>query len=110
MSEKITRSFVGLSIGAGIVWLAFNRMGPWWGLAATVALIFEGWLLINGYANDTISEIIRLFSRLQPLIPWMFGFATGVGISSGYISDPYVIVSLGMLQGHFFFFLDERVR
>jgi hypothetical protein len=108
VSARITRGVVGGVIGAGIVWLAFNRMGPWWGAGATLALLYEGWTLANGTAADTISEIIRWFSRKQLLIPWLFGFATGVGIATMYVSDPYVLGALLLLQGHWFFTLDEN--
>lgn len=39
-------------------------------------LLYEGWTLINGTPNDTISESIwRLADR--PLVPFLFGFLMG---------------------------------
>jgi hypothetical protein len=95
-------------MGAALVWAAIFLMGWQWGLAATFMLAYEGWTIINANHYDTISDIIRDFSRRQLLTPWVFGFAFGIGIATGYISNPYVIAALGLLQGHFFFTLNEK--
>ncbi len=108
MSARLTRDVVGAVIGAGLVWASFYLTDWKWGLALTALLAYEGWTLANGEPRDTISEIVRAFARRQLLIPWLFGFAFGIGITSGFMRDPYLIAAFAMLQGHFFFTLDEN--
>lgn len=108
MDARITRNVVGAAIGVGLVWAIVLLAGWQWGVAAFVALIFEGWALSNAGAHDTISDIIRAFSRKQLLTPWLFGFAFGIAIASDTVTNPYVIASLALLQGHFFFTLNEQ--
>jgi hypothetical protein len=108
MAAHITRNIVATILGLGIVWAAFFLLGPWWGAACTLALLLEAWALANTGEHDTISDIIREFARKQLLTPWLFGFAFGIGIATDYIHDRYVIAALALLQGHFFFTLNEK--
>jgi len=107
MGAQVTRGVVGATIGLALVWTVFYLTGVWWGAALAVLLVYEGWTLINRNPQDTISEIVRAFARRQLLLPWLSGLATGVGVATGYVSNPYVIVGIALLQGHFFFTLDE---
>jgi hypothetical protein len=107
VSVRSTRDVVGAIMGMGLVWAAFFLTGLRWGLALAALLVYEGWTLANRTPHDTISEIIRAFARRQLLVPWLFGVSFGIGVATGYIHDPYVIAALALLQGHFFFTLDE---
>lgn len=105
---NLTRNIVAGLFGVALVWATFFLAGWQWGLAAIVLLALEGWALANPYDHDTISDIIRVFSRKQLLTPWLFGFAFGATVASGAIDNTYVIAALSILQGHFFFTLNER--
>ncbi len=108
MSQQLTRELVGAVIGAGLIWMVFYLTGWYWGIALTGLLAYEGWTLANREPGDTISEIVRMFARRQLLIPWLFGASFGIGVASGFLHDPYIIAALALLQGHFFFTLDEQ--
>lgn len=108
MSAKLTSLVVALAIGGSLVWATTVLAGWRWGAAAFAALLYEGWALVSADKYDTISDIIRAFSRKQLLTPWLFGFAFGIAIATGTITDPYIVASLAVLQGHFFFTLDEK--
>lgn len=103
-----SRVVVSAVIAAGILWLAWSRLPIGWAVLVTILLAFEGWTFINGTPRDTLSESTRFLARRQLLVPWLFGAATGIAIASTYLSDPYVISALLMLQGHLFFTLDEH--
>lgn len=102
-AKRITRLLVGAIMSSGFVWLVFNRMSLWWALAVTFVMAYEAWTIANNYVEDTISEIVRYFSRRQLLVPWLFGFTYGAAIFTGKLTDIVVIAALGVLQGHFFF-------
>jgi len=108
MDALLTRGVVGAVIGLALVWAVIFLTGWQWGLALASLLVYEGWTVANTSKYDTISDIVRDFSRKQLLTPWMFGFAFGIGITTGYIHDPYVIAGLALLQGHWFFTLNEK--
>jgi hypothetical protein len=107
VSARVTRNVVGGVIGVGIVWAVFALTGWRWGAALTALLAYEGWTLANAGRDDTISEIVRTFSRRQLLVPFLFGAGYGVALATGYIADVYVAAAVGVLMGHFFFTFDE---
>lgn len=108
MTDRLTRGVVTAVIGIALIWAFFVLLPSQYAIAASVLLLYEGWTIANTNKYDTISDIIRDFSRKQLLTPWMFGFAFGIGIATGYILDPYVIAGLALLQGHWFFTLNEK--
>lgn len=108
MSARLTRGVVGGILGGGLVWSVIYLTGWRWGLALTVLLAYEGWTLANDQPRDTISEIVRDFSRRQLLVPFLFGLAYGVGLATGFLRDPYVAGGIGLVLGHFFFTFDEH--
>lgn len=100
--KRITQTVVGGLIGLALIFAAFYLTGPGWGAFLMGVLLFEGWTLIDDQPGNTISEAIWKFSE-RPLIPWMFGVTTGIGLATGYLADPYVVGALAFVQGHFFF-------
>ncbi len=109
MSEpqtKATDVLVAALIGCALVVVAFTILGLYWGLGALALLAYEGWALVNRYPEDTISEaVIRL--SVRPLVPWMFGLATGWAVQSGFMHGPWVIGAWFFLNAHFFFQLQR---
>jgi hypothetical protein len=93
---------VGALIGTALLITAIHLAGWVGGAALGIILSYEGWTLINSFPNDTISEIIWKLSK-RPWIPWLFGFATAWMIASGRVTDPYLVLTIGFLSGHFFF-------
>lgn len=107
MNNSPTKYVVFGVIGLGLTAMIFSVMDWRWGLVAMALLVFEGWTLTNKYPNDTISEIIWQLAE-RPMIPWIFGVATGWAIQSGYVHNPWLIGGLLFLQGHFFFQRKEK--
>lgn len=105
---NLSRAVVSAIIAAGILFLAWSRLPLGWAALVTVLLAFEVWTFANAVPRDTLSESTRWLSRRQLLVPWLFGAATGIGLGTSYLVDPYVIAALLMLQGHLFFTLDDR--
>jgi hypothetical protein len=101
-SKSPTQKVVLGIMGLALVIMAFKLAGPLWGLGLTVILAYEGWTLMNDYKNDTISEILWGLST-RPIVPWLFGVATGWALTSGFVSDVWLVLALGFLQGHFWF-------
>lgn len=102
VNESPTQKVVLGIIGVAILGAAWHFL-PWWGLAiAVILLTYEAWTLVNEYEGDTISEILWGLSG-RPIVPWLFGLATGWAIEAGYLDNPWVALSLGFLQGHFWF-------
>ena len=97
-----TNVVVGSLIGLVLVYVAFTLAGWRWGAMLTTLLLYEGWTLVNSYPADTISETLWRFAQ-RPMVPWLFGLGSGWSIESRYITDPWLILSLGFLSGHFFF-------
>ncbi len=102
MKKSPTKYVVGGVIGLGLCAMIFAVMDWRWGVVALVLLVYEGWTLVNKFPNDTISEILQQLAE-RPMIPWIFGVATGWAIESGYVHNPWLIAGLLFLQGHFFF-------
>jgi len=96
---------VGAVIGLGLLAALYMVLPLGWFLFALALLGIEAWSFFNPYANDTISEVIWALSE-RPLVPLMFGVATGWSITSGIIpvthEGQWVILFLGTLLGHFF--------
>jgi len=97
-----TNLVVGGVIGAALLYLTFTLAGLWWGLGLSLLLLYEGWTLINQFPEDTISESIWRLS-VRPMVPWLFGVATGWAIQSGFLHNPWLIGAWLFLNGHFFF-------
>jgi len=95
------------TIGLGLIAVIFSILNWKWALVALAYLLYEGWTLVNKYENDTISEIIWLLSK-RPMVPWLFGLATGWALGADKISNVYLIAGLFFLQGHFFFQRQDR--
>jgi hypothetical protein len=101
-----TRYVVGGLMGLGMLVALFFMLRSSWGVAgfvvAGVLLAYEGWTLINQYPRDTISEIIWTYAE-RPMVPYVFGIASGWALASGVFPNQYVVASLFFLMGHFFF-------
>lgn len=103
MSKKSpTFLVVGGLIGAALIATAFAVAGLKGGLILTALLVYEGWTLVNSYANDTISEVIWIFAE-RPMVPFIFGVGCGWAVTSGFITNPWLLGSIMFLMGHFFF-------
>jgi len=102
VTQSPTQKVVLGIMGAAILVMAWSLLPIWWAIGVTAILAYEGWTLINKYENDTISEILWGLST-RPIVPWLFGVATGWALATGYVSDPWLILALGFLQGHFWF-------
>ena len=102
LKESPTKFVVGGLIGVALIAVAYTITGPLWGTLFTLLLLYEAWTLINDFPGDTISEIIWTLSK-RPMVPWIFGVATGWAIGSRFIENVWLIGALLFLQGHFFF-------
>ena len=99
---KHTNMVVGALIGVALIYVTFRLAGPLWGAGLCLLLLYESWTLTNSYPEDTLSESIwRLSAR--PMVPWLFGLATGWAFATGFISNPWLCLAVGFLEGHFFF-------
>lgn len=105
-----TRFVVGAVIGAALVAALGSVAYSLWGAAgatlACLALAYEGWTLVNRWPNDTLSEIVWQLAK-RPMVPHLFGIATGWGIAL-YVPPSAHVYALagfvwGFLMGHFFF-------
>lgn len=95
-----TTIIVGGLIGVAIIWLTFSIFP--WRIAAVLSalLLYEAWTLINAYPEDTLSESLWRLSA-WPIVPWMFGLATGWLVTTGIVANPWALLALGFTQGHF---------
>jgi hypothetical protein len=100
--QSPTRLVVGALIGVALAAVALEVAGWKLGALLLALLIYEGWTLVNSYPNDTISEIIWTFAK-RPMVPFIFGAGTAWAIQSGTVTNPWLIVAVGFLMGHFFF-------
>lgn len=48
-----------------------------WVTLIVLALLYEGWTLINHTPNDTLSEAVWAVATKRPLIPFAAGFLMG---------------------------------
>jgi hypothetical protein len=100
--RRVSDVIVGLTVGAGILGYAWAVLPYRYFFVVCLYLAYEGWTLINRYAQDTLSESVWRLSK-RPLVPWLFGVAYGWALASGVITDVYLASALAFLQGHFFF-------
>lgn len=98
-----TKLIVGLSVLVGILAYIWIFLPISWCIVATILLLWETWSLIDNKPQNTISEIIWKASDHYSLFPYAGGFIFGLGIGTGYIKTPEVIVPLALLCGHFWF-------
>lgn len=102
MRQSPTKYVVGLCISAPMIYFTFALTDLRWGMILTSLLAYEAWTLVNPFPEDTISEIIWEYAK-RPMIPCIFGFALGIMLTSGYLSNVYMTCIVGFLYGHFFF-------
>ena len=93
---------VGGLMGAALLYLAFRLAGPLYGLGIAVILAYEAWTLINSDPHDTLSESVWRLS-VRPLVPWLFGVASGWAVQAGFLKDPWLVGAWFFLNAHFFF-------
>ena len=89
-------------IGAVLVWTTYGITNIPVFVILVCILAYEGWTLINGYENDTISEIMWILSK-RPMVPCLFGMGAAWLIQTGNLNNPWLIFFTGGLFGHFFF-------
>lgn len=88
-------------MGSVLVFLSFRLAGGLWGGVLTGLLVYEGWTLeLND--GSTLSEALWALSS-RPIVPWAFGLGTGWLLFTHRVEDPFLILVLGFLQGHFWF-------
>lgn len=107
---KHTTILVGALMGSVLVWIAFMVAGWKVGLALSIILAYEGWTLVNAYPEDTISESIWRLAK-RPLVPWLFGVATGFALAVGLFGPIEKAVLCGAafaLGAHFFWQKQEE--
>jgi hypothetical protein len=101
-----TRYVVGALMGAAMATALYFMVAPGWGMAGAAvvlfALTYEGWTLVNRWPNDTISEIVWTLSA-RPMVPFVFGVATGWAVAAGAFPNIATGIAWGFLMGHFFF-------
>lgn len=101
-----TQIVVGTLIGLVLCVVFYNLLGWKLALGACGLLLYEAYTLINRFPEDTISEIIWVFSK-RPMVPWLFGLGTAYAIASGLLpatqESLWISLALGFLSGHFFF-------
>lgn len=101
--KSLTDAVIALALFGALVYVAYLLLPLPWFVVAAVAALYEAYALANSEPEDTISETIWRFSDRYPLVPLVGGGALGIGVWTGYISDPRVAVILGFLAGHFWF-------
>lgn len=100
--SKLSDIVVGLIMAAGLAWVALRVLPPKAALFALGLIVYEGYTITNPFKADTISESVwRLAER--PMVPWLFGVATGYAVCAGLLSNDVLAVGVGFLSGHFFF-------
>jgi hypothetical protein len=96
-----TNLLVGLLLGGALLFLSFYLAGPAVGAVLAALLLYEGYTLVDSYGENTISESIWRMAR-RPLVPWVFGLGTGWAITAGVLNEPWLILTAGLLNGHFY--------
>lgn len=99
--QRITNTVVGAVIGSALAYVAWRVADTYLGGFLILALAYEGFTLVDRYPNNTISETMWRFAAL-PMVPWIFGVATGWAIQANYLLNPWLILAIGFLEGHFF--------
>lgn len=101
LGQRLSRAVWFTIIGVALVVVA-HRLAPFHVAVALDALLaVEAWLLWNRYADDTLSESQWAIAT-RPLVPWLFGMATGWAIAAGYLINPWLALAAGAVQAHFF--------
>ena len=100
-TPQLTYQVVLCAMASILVVVAYHTTGHLWGSLLTAALVYEGWT-IESNTNSTISEILWILSA-RPLVPWAAGFATGWAIYTHHLQDPFLILFVGLMSGHFWF-------
>ena len=101
--KRLTDCLVGAAATVGgLVYIWAYLSWPWATFASTV-LLYEVYTLVNDMPEDTISETIWRASDQHALVPLLGAGTFVLSLSEGWITDPHVIVPLGILVGHFWF-------
>lgn len=109
--RRITRGFVGLLLGGGLVAFLFYALHPVVASLFTGILAFETWTIGNRREGDTISEVVWEITDQRPLLPFAVGIGTGfllrvppAGLTAEELAAfILVVLAWGVLCGHFFF-------
>lgn len=104
---RLSSFIVGAFLTAILIFVAISRGGLWLGLALTGLLIYDIIAAVNKYPGDTLSEVIARLS-VHPLIPWIFGGVSVWMIETKFLTDPYLLGTWFLLQGHFFFQMQSQ--
>lgn len=96
-----TRYVVGGVMAVAILLAVYAALDLRLGLVAIAFGLYETWTLVNRYPNDTISEIVWQLAE-RPLVPYLFGCATGWMLGAGLFENHYVAAAWGLLMGHLF--------
>lgn len=96
---------VGAVIAAGLIAAFYNILSVGWFVFGLALLAVEAWAFFNPYSHDTISEVVWALSE-RPLVPLIFGTATGWAVTSGFIpvtiEGLWIALIVGTVLGHFF--------
>lgn len=106
---KVSQFIVGGFLASLLIFVAFQKTGPYWGTALTAVLVYDILAKIDKNPGDTISEVIVRLSD-NHLVPWIFGGLTVYMIETKFLVDPYLIVAWALLQGHFFFSMGHQAK
>ena len=102
LGTRISDLIVGAIVGVFVLYICWLIL-PWrvfkWACAGL--LLYEGWTLIDHWANNTLSESVARLDKKQPLIRLIAGIAIGWGFGL-HLIDP-LSTCIGILTGHFFF-------
>jgi hypothetical protein len=100
-TPRLTYLVVLCAMAAILVVLAYHLTGKHWGTLLTLVLLYEGWTLETG-KGATISEAFWALSA-RPLVPFAGGLACGWALFSHRVEDPFLILVMGVMAGHFWF-------
>jgi len=100
LGQRLSRTVVFLLMGAALVAVTVALVPRRAAFVLVTLLLVEGWLLANKYADDTLSESVWALAS-RPLVPWLFGIATGWSICAGYLVNPWLVLAAGAVSGHF---------
>lgn len=104
--QSPTWKVVPALIGVGLLAFMWFILTWQWLVGLGFVLAYEAWTLVNGYRNDTISEVVWQLVK-RPLVPFLLGGGCVGLISHGVIRPTmeglYVALAVGVLAGHFVF-------
>lgn len=101
LGQRRTDIVVGAVIACAILWTTHYMVAPQYRPFGYVLLMYEAYTLVNRWRGDSISESVWRLA-VRPFVPFLFGLATGAAIASGLVVNPWLVLAVGMLMGHFF--------